>query len=241
MEVNIFDSYDELSQRTADEVINLIKQKPDAVICLASGNTPLGTCEWIVKKVKDEKIDISQCSFIGLDEWVGVPPENTGSCSCFFHHNLFEPLKISTEKIFLFDALSKDLNNECKKMDAIIQQKGGIDLMIVGIGMNGHIGFNEPGVDFRLLSHVIDLHETTITVGQKYFAGAIKLSQGITLGLGHLMNARKAILIANGKNKSEVIKKTVKEPVTNDFPASIMQKHPNGFVFVDNDAASLIM
>jgi galactosamine-6-phosphate isomerase len=241
MEIRIFDNYDKLSAQTAEEVINLIKVKPDAVVCLASGNTPLGTCEWIVKKVRDEKIDISKCNFIGLDEWVGVPEENTGSCSYFFHHNLFEPLKISAGKIFLFDALSNELGNECKKMDAVIQQKGGIDIMIVGIGMNGHIGFNEPGVDFSLLAHVIDLHETTITVGQKYFEGAIKLSKGITLGLGHLMNARKTILIANGKSKSEVIKKTVNEPVNNNFPASIMQKHPNGFVFVDKEAASLLV
>ncbi|HLK28262.1 MAG TPA: glucosamine-6-phosphate deaminase [Puia sp.] len=240
MEIRIFDNYEELSQRTADEVINLVKEKPDAVVCLASGNTPLGTCEWLVKKVKDEKINISKCNFIGLDEWADVPKENSGSCSYFFHHNLFEPLKISHEKIFLFDALSKDLNEECKKMDNIIAEKNGIDLMIVGIGMNGHIGFNEPGVNFNLLSHVIDLHETTITVGQKYFAGTIQLSKGITLGLQHLMNSRKVILIANGKSKSEVIKQTVKEPVTNSFPASIMQKHPNGFVFVDKDAAELI-
>ncbi|MBS1917813.1 MAG: glucosamine-6-phosphate deaminase [Bacteroidetes bacterium] len=240
MEVKIFDDYDALSQRTAEEVIKLVKEKPDAVVCLASGNTPLGTCEWIAKKVKAEKIDISKCNFIGLDEWVGVPKENTGSCSYFFHHNLFEPLNISAEKIFLFDALSNDLNGECKKMDNIIKEKGGIDLIIVGIGMNGHIGFNEPGVDFSLLSHVISLHETTITVGQKYFAGAIKLSKGITLGLGHLMNAQKAILIANGKAKAEVISKTVNEPVNNNFPAGIMQKHPDGFVFVDKDAASIL-
>ncbi|HVM87306.1 MAG TPA: glucosamine-6-phosphate deaminase [Puia sp.] len=240
MEIKIFDNYDLLSQAAAGEVIELAKKKPHAVICLASGNTPLGTCEWIVKKTRSEKIDLSKCTFIGLDEWVGVPKENSGSCSYFFYHNLFEPLGISDKKIFLFDALSKDLGGECKKMDNIILEKNGIDLMIVGIGMNGHIGFNEPGVDFNLLSHVIGLHETTITVGQKYFTDIIHLSKGITLGLGQLMKAKKAILIANGKSKSDVIVKTVMGPVTSNFPASIMQKHSNGFVFVDKEAALLL-
>jgi glucosamine-6-phosphate isomerase len=240
MQIKIFDDYESMSKATADEVVGLIKHKPNAVICLASGNTPLGACKSIIEKVNDEKIDLSQTNFIGLDEWVGIPKENSGSCGYFFHHNLFEPLNISADKIFLFDALSNDLHEQCKKMDDTIIEKSGIDLMIVGIGMNGHIGFNEPGVDFRLLSHVTELHETTITVGQKYFTNAIRLSKGITLGLGHLMNARKAILIANGKSKSGVIKKTVKEPVSNNFPASIMQKHAKGFVFVDKEAGSLL-
>jgi len=240
MELKVFKNYDELSQRAADEVINLVKQKPDAVICFASGNTPLSTCQWIVKKAASEKIDFSKASFIGLDEWVGISPDNIGSCRFFFYENLFKPLHIADEQIFLFDALAKDLNNECKKMDNVIAEKQGIDLMIVGIGVNGHVGFNEPGVDFNLLSHVIDLHESTKSVGQKYFAGTTDLSQGITLGLAHLINAKKVILMANGKSKSEVIKQALKGSVTEEMPASIMQKHTSGFVFVDEEAGALL-
>lgn len=240
MEVKIFDNYDELSKRTAEEVTNLIKHKPYAIICLASGNTPLGTCQYIVKKIGEEKIDFSDCSFIGLDEWVGVPKENSGSCSFYFHHHLFEPLMISESQIFLFDATSKNLDEECRQMDKVITEKNGIDLMIVGIGINGHVGFNEPGVDFNLLSHVIDLHETTKSVGQKYFAETIKLSQGITLGLGHLMNAEKVILVANSKNKSEVIRLAIKEPVAESLPASILQTHKNSFIYLDKEASSLL-
>jgi glucosamine-6-phosphate isomerase len=240
MEIKIFDNYDELSQQAANEVINLVKRKKNAVICLASGNTPLGTCQWIVKKAAEENIDFSQCSFIGLDEWVGIPKDNSGSCYYFFYHNLFGPLHIPAVQIFTFDAMSESLDDQCKKMDTEIAEKGGIDLMIVGIGMNGHIGFNEPGVSFNLLSHVIDLHETTKTVGQKYFPEVIKLSKGITLGLGHLVNAKKVILIANGKNKSEVIKHTVKEQVSSSLPATILQTHKNSFIFLDKEAASLL-
>ncbi|MBS1948075.1 MAG: glucosamine-6-phosphate deaminase [Bacteroidetes bacterium] len=240
MRVRIFDDYDSLSQATASEVINLVKEKPHAVICLPSGSTPLGTCQWIVKNAQQQETDFSKCVFIGLDEWVGIGKENPGSCSYFFYHHFFDPLKIPEQQIFLFDAFAKNWSEECKKMDKTIAAKGGIDLMIVGIGMNGHIGFNEPGTSFRLLSHVTDLDETTKSVGQKYFPQKTHLSKGITLGLGHLMKANKAILIANGKNKAQIIHKALKEPVSEDMPASIMRKHSNGFFYVDKEAALLI-
>ena len=126
-------------------------------------------------------------------------------------------------------------------MDNIIFEKGGIDLMIVGIGMNGHIGFNEPGVSFDNYSHVIDLDDTTITVGQKYFKTAVHLKKELHLGLKHLQESKKVLLIANGTKKAEVIKKTVEEEITNSFPASIMQKHSNGFVMVDEEAAACLI
>jgi glucosamine-6-phosphate isomerase len=207
---------------------------------LASGNTPLETCNWIVKKAASEKADLSKCNFIGLDEWVGVPKENTGSCHFFFYNNLFTPLNISDAQIFLFDAMAENLAAQCTQMDDLIAAKGGIDLMIVGIGMNGHIGFNEPGVSFNLLSHVINLQKTTIEVGQKYFSTPTELAQGITLGLGHLMNTKEVILIANGNKKSGVIRQAIKEPVTETLPASILQKHKNSFIFLDKEAASLL-
>lgn len=122
-------------------------------------------------------------------------------------------------------------------MDQVIAVKGGIDLMIVGIGMNGHIGFNEPGVDFALKSHVIDLDKTTVTVGQKYFKEDVVLKQGITLGLAHLMACKQVFLVANGEKKAGVIKKAVEGEITNQFPATIMQTHENGFIIIDKDAA----
>jgi galactosamine-6-phosphate isomerase len=240
MTTKIFSDYNALSQHTADEIIALVKQKPSAVICFASGSTPVGTCEWLVKKATKQNIDFSQATFVGLDEWVGIPKENTGSCYYFQHHYLFIPLQLRQAQTFLFDGMVKDLAAQCRQMDKAIAGKGGIDLMIVGIGMNGHIGFNEPGVDLNLLSHVISLHETTQTVGQKYFSGVTALSQGITLGLGHLMQTKKVILQANGVKKAVVIQQTVEGTVTADFPASIMQHHANSFVLIDEDAASLL-
>lgn len=205
---------------------------------MASGDTPKLTVDLLVKKLKNEKIDHSKITFIGLDEWVGLPPNNTGSCYYFFKNQLIEPLQLKPSQYFLFNALAEDLQNECLKMDQYIQERNGIDIMLVGIGMNGHIGFNEPGTSFNNLSHIIELDEITKSVGQKYFTEPIELSRGITIGFKHLLNTNKVFLMANGLKKAEVIKKAVEGPVTESFPASIIQKHSDGFVLVDEDAGS---
>ena len=240
MELKRFKNYQELSDFAASEIANSIKNKPSLVLCLASGDTPKLTVDLLVKKIKDEKIDHSKITFIGLDEWVGLPSTNTGSCHYFFKNKLIDPLRLDPSQYFLFDALAYDLKNECLKMDRFIDQKDGIDIMVVGIGMNGHIGFNEPGSSFDNLSHVIELDEVTKSVGQKYFQEQMELSKGITIGFKQLLNAKRVFLLANGSKKAEVIKKTVEEPVAENFPASIMQRHKNGFVLVDDEAASLL-
>jgi glucosamine-6-phosphate isomerase len=240
MLLKIYKDYHELSMHTATEVINLLTKKPGAVICLASGDTPRLTCELITKMALDKKTDISQCTFIGLDEWLGVPPENDGSCHYFFDSLLLKPLNFSPEQTHLFNALSKDTAGECRKMDNLILEKGGIDLMIVGVGMNGHIGFNEPGTSFENYSHVIDLDETTLSVGRKYFKDPVPLSQGITLGLKHLQQSKQVFLIANGVKKAGVIRQTLEGEISDLFPASIIRTHPHGVVMTDESAASLL-
>ena len=240
MQLKIYKDHHGLSEAAATEVIELVKNKPNAVICMASGETPRLTCKLLVEKAVKEKVDLTHITFLGLDEWVGIPPENDGSCHYFFHTEIFKPLQFSSSQIHLFDALSANPDEECKKTDMMILEKGGIDLMIVGIGMNGHIGFNEPGVSFDNYTHVIDLDDTTITVGQKYFKTPVSLQKGITLGLKHLQQSKKVLLLANGTKKAGVIKKTVEGEITNKFPASIMQKHANGFVMIDEEAAALL-
>ncbi|HOZ76781.1 MAG TPA: glucosamine-6-phosphate deaminase [Ferruginibacter sp.] len=235
-----FSNYEELSAYAANEIVQSIKEKPTLTLCLASGHTPLRTAELLVKQLLDEKVDYSRISFFGLDEWVGLPPENEGSCFYFFKTKLFEPLQLPPSQYHLLNAMAEDLDAECKKMDALIDDKGGIDVMLVGIGMNGHIGFNEPGTPFNKFCHIAELDDTTKTVGQKYFKEQTALHQGITIGLGHLMNAKKVFLKADGKRKAEVIQKTVEGDITESFPASIMQQHANGFVIVDEEAASLL-
>ncbi len=240
MQINIYKDYQKLSAHAADEIIELVKNKPDAVLCMASGSTPLLTCTLTAEKAKKENIDFSRISFIGLDEWVGVPPQNEGSCHWFFQNHLLQALNIPASQIHLFDSMSARLEEECSKMDKIILEKGGIDLMIVGIGMNGHIGFNEPGISFDKHSHVISLDPVTLSVGKKYFKTPVTLSKGITLGLQHLMESKKVILIANGNKKADVIRRAIEEKVHSYFPASIMQTHPQGVIMIDEEAASLL-
>jgi len=238
MKLNIYPDNQTLSARVADEVIALIKRIPDAVFCLASGDTPRLACQLIAQRVINEGIDFGRCTFVGLDEWLGVPPDNEGSCNNFFKTLLIDPLGLSPNQTFLFDALAKNPQEECKKMDERIFNKGGIDLMVVGIGMNGHIGFNEPGISVELYSHVADLADSTITVGQKYFSSPTDLKLGITLGLKHLMESKRVILMANGMKKARVIADAVGGQVSNEFPATIIQRHQNAEVAIDVEASS---
>ncbi len=240
MVTTIFSSYEALSDFTADEWINIIKSNPEATICVASGDSPKLVCELFCEKVREQDIDVSKFFFVGLDEWVGLSPDTFGSCYNDFQKRLIQPLGLSTSQYHLFDALATDLQAECGKMDEVIKSRRGIDLMIVGIGMNGHIGFNEPGVDTNLLSHVIELDGTTLSVGQKYFKEKVVLQKGITLGLKHLMNSKKVFLLANGERKAAVVQKAAEGEVSSQFPASIMQQHENGFILVDEAAASLL-
>ena len=191
MQILRFKNYEQLSGYMADFIVDSIKDKRELVLCMASGSTPALTCDLLVQKLKEEQVDHSKFTFLGLDEWVGLPPSNNGSCHYFFHKKIFEPLQLSSSQYFLFNALADDQKGECSKMDKVIADKGGIDIMIVGIGMNGHIGFNEPGTSFEALSHIAELEEITKSVGQKYFDGPVKLGKGITIGFGHLMNTKK--------------------------------------------------
>jgi galactosamine-6-phosphate isomerase len=240
MKTICFTDYHALSNFMANEIVAAIKEKPSLVLCMASGHTPALTAELLAKKLVDETVNYSQITFMGLDEWVGLPAANEGSCNYFFNTKLFEPLQLNPSQCFLFNAFADNLKSECAKMDAVIVQRGGIDLMLVGIGMNGHIGFNEPGTPFNSPCHVTELDETTKSVGQKYFTEQTALAKGITIGLAHLLNAKKCFLIANGNKKAEVIKQTIEGEITESFPASIMQLHPNGFLVVDEEAASLL-
>ncbi|MEY4628654.1 MAG: hypothetical protein RLZZ595_980 [Bacteroidota bacterium] len=240
MVTKIFIDNAALSDYLAEQMIELIVGKPNALICFASGNSPRNTAACFVQKVKERKVDLSAFHFIGLDEWVGVPASMHGSCHNDFKNWLFEPLGIQDTQYHLFNGMSSNLEEECSKMDAYIEAQGGIDLMVVGIGMNGHIGFNEPGSNFDAKSHVVPLDEITASVGQKYFQQAMTLESGITLGFHHLLATKKVYLIANGKAKAEVIQKAVEGEVTTAFPASVMQLHKNGSILVDEEAASML-
>lgn len=240
MEVKIFEDYNLMSSAAADIIIDCVKYKPNALLAFATGNTPILTYKLLGEKAKQKQVDFSQCFCIGLDEWVGVPPTVKGSCHYDLHEHVFKPLGLKQSQIHLFDGLAADIPSECKKMNELVREHGGVDCLLAGIGVNGHIGFNEPGVDPSLEAHAQLLHATTLASGQNYFKEVTKLEKGLTLGLSQAMNAKKFLIVANGRSKADIIKKTVQGEVTNEVPASYIQNCENGIVIIDKEAASAL-
>jgi glucosamine-6-phosphate isomerase len=238
MELKIFKDYSELSIAAAMQVINCVKSKPNAVLCFATGDTPKLAYQKIGEVAKQDNVDFTKCFFIGLDEWLGIPPANTGSCNYFLHHYLFAPLGINSSQVHLFDAMTMNEEVECEKMNKLVDEKTGIDLMLAGVGINGHIGFNEPGADIGSGAHIAQLEEITKSVGQKYFTEEVVINKGMTLGLKQVMNARTLIMMANGNKKAPVVRRVLNEDISTDFPASLIRQHNNALLMIDEEAAS---
>jgi len=237
MLLKIHEGYEALSSAAADMIIDVVNKKPDALLCFATGETPKLAYKILAATAKEKGIDFSQCFFVGLDEWLGIPPQNTGSCHYFLQHFLFGPLSINPARIHLFDAMTTDEEHECERMNKVLEEKGPVDFMLVGVGMNGHIGFNEPGTESGSTTHVAVLDHTTRTVGRKYFENEVAIGKGITIGLKQVMDSRKLLMIANGKNKAGVIKKALESGIGSDFPASLMRDHANSILMIDKEAA----
>lgn len=238
MVVRIYENYETLSEQAAQLLVEQVKSNPFSNIVLAAGDSPRLTYQLFVRKLLEQHIDYRNCHFIGLDEWLDVAPENTGSCHYFLKTNIIEPLSVPATHFHLFNALTSNQDEECERMDSVVRELNGIDAMVVGIGMNGHIGFNEPGVPFDLYAHVVDLDENTQAVGQKYFNAPTTLRSGISLGMKHLMESKKVFALASGKKKSTIIARLLKEEINNRVPASILRQHKNSWLLLDEDAAS---
>ncbi len=227
-----------MSRAAADLIVNQVNNKPASLLCFPSGESPAGVFKYLLDDMEAGKVDFSQCNFVGLDEWVGMDKDDDGSCTNFLFEKFFIPADISADKMRFFDAKATNLDASCRAMDAFIKEKGPLDVMMVGIGMNGHIGLNEPGTDFNLYAHHAPLAETTITVGQKYFKQQTVLTEGITLGLKHLQESKIPLLVAGGAKKADIIAQALQGEVTEQLPATIFQTLPSAMVFLDEGAAS---
>jgi glucosamine-6-phosphate isomerase len=240
MKIRIHADYNDMCRAAADFVADHIRNKPSSLVSLPSGDTPTGIFRNLVNDVRAGKLDIVNCHFVGLDEWAGLNAGDEGSCRHYMDEHLFLPLAVDADKIHFFDGAAPDLEAECRRIDQFIEEKEGIDLMMVGLGMNGHIGLNEPGVDFNLYAHLSELAEDTRAVAKKYFRKTVALTYGITLGPRHLLEAKVAVLIASGSGKAAPVAGAIDGEVTPDLPASIFQRHQNAYVFLDKDAASML-
>lgn len=236
MTTNIFPDYETLSRATADLLANYISQKPKSLVCIASGHTPVGVFQYLIKDVQAGKLDISECTFLSLDEWVGIDPKDSGSCLSMLKRDFFDLLDIPAKQTEFFDVQVDDLQKECDRINSLIEKNGGIDIMLVGVGTNGHIGMNEPGTSFTSYAHIGDLAEETKTVGQKYFSKQTNLSKGMTLGLKHLQEARLPIVMANGEKKAAIMGRAFSQHPTEQIPVTIVQLIKQGFVMLDGEA-----
>ena len=234
-------NYDDMSRKAAAIIAAEVIHKPDCVLGLATGGTPVGTYKNLVEWYNAGDVDFSEVKSVNLDEYRNLPVEHPESYWSFMHRNLFNHVNIKPENINLPDGNNMDADAECARYDAVIAALGGVDLQLLGIGHDGHIGFNEPADHFPVNTHCVDLTEETIEANKRFFASRDDVPrQAYTMGVGTIMNARKVLLIASGKDKAEIIKKSFFGPVTPEVPASILQMHPDFTLVCDEAALSLV-
>ena len=227
---------DEASQRAATLVADQIRRKPDSLICTASGSTPTGAYAKLGKLAAENQLAVDRVSIVKLDEWLGLPLHDAHTCESFLRQNVLEPLRIPADRYIGFDSQPADEFAECRRIESEIQASGGIDLAILGIGVNGHIGLNEPAEFLQPGCHVADLAPTT--VGHTMLEGtADRVTRGLTMGMRDILAARRILLLAFGGQKAKPIRELLKKRVTARFPASFLWLHPNVTCLCDQAAA----
>lgn len=241
MKILILKNYDEVSRRAAIMVVAGITLKPDLVLGLPTGRTPLKMYRELVLMHKKGMVDFSNVTTFNLDEYVGLDCKNPNSFYSYMKKNFFRYVNLKRENIHIPDGMAEEPEKECIRYEALIKEKGPIDLMILGIGSNGHIGFNEPSEEFIPETHIEVLTEHTRMANSKYFGSLKKVPRrAITMGLGTIMHSKKIILLASGANKAEAIYRAVKGNITPQFPASILRLHQDCTFIIDKEAASLL-
>ena len=242
MRVIITKDYDAMSRRAAKFVRELVEKKPDAVIGFATGSTPIGLYKELIRMHKEDGLDFSKIVTFNLDEYIGLPKDHPESYHTFMWENLFKHINVNPSNVHIPDGTVPDVEAYCQWYEERIKKFGGIDLQILGIGRDGHIGFNEPGSSLGSRTRIKTLARETIEDNARFFGGDINKvpRQAITMGVGTIMEAKVLLLLASGKNKAEAVKKTVEGPITAMVPASIMQLHPKAILVLDEEAASLL-
>ena len=232
----IFDKKEQAAAFIVDRLCSLLEEKPDAMICIAAGHTSLPIFE-AMKEAQDEgRLDLEYAQFIGIGEWERILPSDPGSCANFMYTHLFFPLEVEPMHIHLFDSLGK--SGECQVVREIIRMHGGIDFLVLGLGMNGHLGFNEPGSDPASTVRLVEISDKTREVFAKYFDGEVpQYPRAMTLGLREMFASKQIYLPVFGAEKAPVVKKLLDKEPTTDFPASYLKMCDWATLVLDNDSA----
>ena len=232
----------DMSREAANIVSAQIIMKPDCVLGLATGSTPIGLYKQLIEWYQKGDLDFSEVRTVNLDEYKGISRENDQSYYYFMHQNLFDHVNIPEGNTHLPDGMALDPEKECDRYNNLIQSMGGVDLQLLGIGHNGHIGFNEPGDSFDKQVHCVNLTESTIEATKRFFASADEVPrQAYTMGIGNILQAKKILVVANGEGKAEIVKKAFFGPVTPQVPASILQLHQDVVLVADEAALSKVI
>ena len=231
-------NYEELSRTAATIIAGTILSKPDCILGLATGSSPVGTYDQLAAMYEDGILDFSHVKSVNLDEYVGLDGSNDQSYRYFMQDNLFDHIDIHPENTHVLNGLAKDPDAECAAYNKLIAELGGIDLQLLGMGHNGHIAFNEPGDDFGLETHVVDLTESTIEANKRFFESRDEVPRhALSMGIKNIMNARRILMVVSGEEKADIVCKAFTGPVTKEVPASVLQLHPD--VTLVGDKAAL--
>lgn len=232
-------TYEDMCLEAANIVTDRLRRKPDLVLGLATGSTPLGLYKELIRRHIAEGLNFSKVTTFNLDEYVGLPPSHDQSYHYFMQESLFDHVNIDPGRIHVPDGMANDIDVFCEWYEERIRRAGGIDLQVLGIGSNGHIAFNEPGSSLGSRTRIKTLTERTIRDNARFFATLEEVPrQAITMGIGTIMEARELIILANGEKKADAVKKAVEGPITAMTPASIVQMHRKAYFIVDEAAAS---
>ena len=233
--------YKDMSRKAANIISAQVIMKPNCVLGLATGSTPIGTYDQLVEWYNKGDLDFSEVTTVNLDEYKGLPRTNDQSYYYFTHQHLFERVNIDPERTNVPNGMEPDAEKECGRYEELIRSLGGVDLQLLGLGHNGHIGFNEPGEAFEKETHCVDLTESTIEANKRFFASADDVpKQAYTMGIKTIMQAKKILIVVNGENKADIVERAFFGPVTPEVPASILQLHNDVTLVGDEEALAKI-
>lgn len=242
MRIIIADNDQEMSRKAAAMVTSQVVLKPDCVLGLATGDTPLGMYKELIKSYENGDVDFSKVTTFNLDEYYGLDKENKQSYAYYMKAHLFKHINVVKENIHIPNGMAIDINEECENYEAQIYNKGGIDLLVLGIGANGHIGFNEPDTHFIAETHRVMLKKETINDNSRFFNSREETpTMAISMGIRAIIQSRMLLMLVSGKAKTDAIYKTIKGTIRPDVPASILQIHPNATIMIVKSAAGLLL
>ena len=242
MNIRVFDTEEQVARALADRVASALRARPSIVLGLPTGRTPIATYAELRRLHAEQGLSFARASTFNLDEFVGVEPTHPGSFRYFMERHLFEGIDLPPERIHFLDGMAADLDEECDRYERDITAAGGIDLQLLGIGSNGHVGFNEPGERLVSSTHRVVLHDVTRRDNAALFGGSADNvpREALSMGMGTILRAHELVLIATGQRKARCIERTVRGPLTTRLPASFLQTHRHVEIFLDRDAASLL-